>query len=55
MITSFGPNLCKYSGNSNIGYTIVNQRRPIQIYGTSNMSLLGIDADWIICYDLITS
>jgi hypothetical protein len=38
-----------------VGYTIVNQRRPIQIYGTSNLSLLGIKADWIICYDLYTN
>ena len=38
-----------------MGYTIVNQRRPIQIYGTSNLSLLGIQSDWIICYDLYTN
>ncbi len=52
LITSFSPNLCKYSGNPNIGYTLVNQRRPVQIHSTSNLSLLGIEADWIICYDL---
>lgn len=27
----------------------------MQIYGTSNLSLLGIEADWIICYDLYTN
>ena len=42
LITSFSSNLCKYSGNPHLGYTIVNQKRPVQIYGTSNLSLLGI-------------
>jgi hypothetical protein len=55
LVTSFSPNLCKYSGNPHIGYTLVNQKRPVQIYGTSNLSLLGIEADWIICYDLYTN
>ena len=55
LVTSFSPNLCKYSGNPHIGYTLVNQRRPVQIYGTSNLSLLGIETDWIICYDLYTN
>lgn len=55
LITSFSPNLCKYSGNPHIGYTLVNQKRPVQIYGTSNLSLLGIEADWVICYDLYTN
>lgn len=55
LITSFSPNLCKFSGNPHIGYTLVNQRKPVQIYGTSNLSLLGIEADWIICYDLYTN
>jgi hypothetical protein len=55
LVTSFSPNLCKYSGNPHIGYTLVNQQRPVQIYGTSNLSLLGIQADWIICYDLYTN
>lgn len=55
LITSFSPNLCKYSGNPHIGYTLVNQRRPVQIYGTSNLSLLGIESDWIICYDLFSN
>lgn len=55
LITSFASNLCKFTGNPHIGYTIVNQRRPVQIYGTSNLSLLGIEADWIISYDLYTN
>ena len=55
LITSFSPNLCKFSGNPRIGYTLVNQRKPVQIYGTSNLSLLGIETDWIICYDLYTN
>ena len=33
LITSFSPSLCKFSGNPDIGYTIVNQRKPVQIYG----------------------
>jgi hypothetical protein len=34
---------------------MVSQRRPLQIYGTSNLSLLGMPSDWIICYDLYTN
>lgn len=55
LITSFSSNLCRYSENPHLGYTIVNQRRPVLIYGTSNLSLLGIDADWIIAYDFYTN
>jgi len=55
LITTFSPNLCKYSGNPSIGYTIVGEQRPIQIYGTSNISLLGVSPNWIICYDLYTN
>ena len=55
LITSFSANLCKFSGNPHIGYTLVSQRKPVRIYGTSNLSLLGIDADWIISYDLYTN
>jgi hypothetical protein len=55
LITSFSANLCKFSGSLDVGYTVVSQRRPIQIYGTSNLSLLGIKSDWIMCYDLYTS
>ncbi len=55
LISSFSPNLCKYSGNPELGFTLVNQRRPVQVFRTSNLSLLGIEADWIICYDLYTN
>ena len=52
LVTSFSPNLCKYSGNPQIGFTLVNQRKPVKIFDSSNISLLGIEADWIICYEL---
>lgn len=58
LVTSFVPNLCRYSGNPEIGYTLVSQRRPIQIYGSSALSLLGLNADspnWILAYDLYTN
>ena len=41
LITSFSPNICKFSGNSHIGYTMVSQRKPLKIYGMSNLDLLG--------------
>jgi len=53
LTTSFCTNLCLYSGDPQIGYTLISQKRPIQLYGTSNISLLGITPKWIICYDLI--
>ena len=34
---------------------MVNLKRPVQVYGSSNLSLLGIQADWIICYDLFSN
>lgn len=55
LITSFCANLCKFSGNHQVGYTIVNQRRPVVIYGTSNLNLLESNSDWIVCYDLYTN
>lgn len=54
-MTSFAPYLCRFSGNPQIGYTLISQRRPIQIFETSNLSLLGIQADWIISYDFHTN
>lgn len=35
-----------------IGYTSIAQKRPIHIHETSNLSLVGINPDWIICYDI---
>lgn len=55
LTTSFCANLCIYSGNPHVGYTLVSQRRPIQLYGTCNLSLQGINPKWMVCYDLITN
>ena len=51
LITSFAANLCLYSNNERIGYTLIAQEKPIQIYGTSTLSLQGIHPKWIISYD----
>ena len=42
LITSFVPNLCLYSEDPQIGYTLINQQRPIAVYGTSTLSLVGL-------------
>lgn len=42
LITSFVPNLCIYSEDPQIGYTLISQERPIAIYGTSTLSLVGL-------------
>lgn len=58
LASSFVPNLCRYSGNPEIGYTLVSQRKSIQIYGSSSVSLVGLTAkspEWILAYDLYTS
>ena len=34
---------------------MVSQRKPLVIYGTSNLSLLGRDPEWIVGYDLYTN
>jgi hypothetical protein len=53
LLSSFCQNLCLYSGNSIIGYTLINQKLPIQIYGSSFLALQGINPKWIVCYDII--
>lgn len=55
LLTSFSPNICKFSGNSHLGYTMVSQRKPLRIYGMSNLDLLGMNPEWIVCYDLHTN
>jgi hypothetical protein len=55
MITSFCINLCLYSGDPNIGYTLITQKKPINLYGTSILSLLSKYPKWIICFDLISN
>ncbi len=55
MMTSFCVNLCLYSNNPNIGYTLILQKKPIAIYGTSTLALLSKFPKWIICYDLKTN
>ena len=52
LTTSFCTNLCLYSGNPFIGYTYMNQKRTVVIYGTSSLTLQGICPKWILCYDL---
>ncbi len=58
LITSFVPNLCVYSQDPRIGYTLISQKRPIAIYGTSTLSLVGLNQNspkWILSYDFYTS
>lgn len=52
MMTSFCVNLCLYSDDPYIGYTLVLQRKPVVIYGTSTLSLLSVYPKWIVCYQL---
>lgn len=55
MVTSFSVNLALYSNNPKVGYTLVLQRKPISIYGTSTLSQQGLCPKWIVCYDLKTN
>ncbi len=55
LTTSFCANLCLYSGNPWMGYTLISQKRQIQIYGTSCLSLEGVTPKWILAYDLYTN
>ena len=52
LITSFAANLGLFSGNERIGYTLINLDRTIQMYGTTSLSLQGINPKWIIGFDL---
>ena len=55
MITSFCVNLCLYSDNPRVGYTLVLQKKTISIYGTSTLAQQGLYPKWIVCYDLKTN
>lgn len=55
MITSFCVNLCIYSENPRVGYTLVLQKKPVIIYGTSTLAQQGLNPKWILCYDLKTN
>lgn len=55
MITSFCVNLCLYSSNPRVGYTLVLQKKPVIIYGTSTLAQQGLTPKWIVCYDLKTN
>lgn len=55
MITSFCVNLCLYSNNPRVGYTLVLQKKPVIIYGTSTLAQQGLTPKWIVGYDLKTN
>ena len=51
LITSFATNLCLYSNNDKIGYTLISLDRTIQLYGSTTLSLQGIHPKWVLSYD----
>jgi hypothetical protein len=55
MVTSFCLNLCLYSNNPRVGYTLVLQKKPVVVYGTSTLAQQGLTPKWIVCYDLKTN
>lgn len=52
ILPSFCEELCLYSGNGKIGYTSIKREIPLQIYGTSFLSLQGINPKWIVSFDV---
>ena len=55
MVTSFSVNLCLYSNNPRVGYTLVLQKKTVNIYGTSTLAQQGLFPKWMVCYDLKTN
>lgn len=53
LLSSFCQNICLYSGDTAIGYTHVKTETPVQIYGTSFLSLQGLAPRWIVCYEIV--
>jgi HrpA-like RNA helicase len=53
LLTSFCQNLCLYSGDSQVGYTLFASKLPLQVYGSSFIALQGLTPRWIVCYDII--
>ena len=52
ILPSFCEELCLFSGESKIGYTSIKRQIPLQIYGSSFLSLQGINPKWIISFDV---
>ena len=55
ILPSFCEELCLYSGNSKVGYTSIKREIPLQIYGTSFLSLQGITPKWIVSFNVFTT
>lgn len=55
LMSSFVTNICLFSGNQQIGYTLMSQSMPVSLYGTTILSLQGNSPKWIVCYDLYTN
>jgi HrpA-like RNA helicase len=52
-LVGFFTNLCYYSGNPNLGYTLLRDSRNIKIYGSSSLALQGkLNYKWLICTDI---
>lgn len=52
ILSAFFQNICLYSGNPKLGYTLLNRNLNIKIYGTSVLNLQGIFPKWILCHDI---
>jgi hypothetical protein len=52
LLASFCQNLCLFSNNAQIGYTMICNQQPIQIFSSSFLALQGINPKWIVCYDI---
>lgn len=52
LLTSFINNLALYSGHELVGYTVISNQIPIQIYGSSILTIQGVNPKWIIFFDI---
>jgi hypothetical protein len=55
LMSSFSSNLCLYSGNPKIGYTLISKRKPIQIDKFSALSIVESYPQWIIAHEFFTN
>jgi hypothetical protein len=54
-MSSFSTNLCLYSGNPKVGYTLISTRKPIHICPNSSLSSLGFYPQWIVTHDFYSN
>lgn len=55
ILGAYFQNICIFSGEPKLGYTLLNHNINLKIYGSSCLTLQGIYPKWIICAEIFKS